>query len=144
MRNSGHLHPVNIPRYRCTLIVNYYVFCILVHILFVILGFSLFQTGKELKFSKSSIWKTKKKSEITKTSEQSRLEPETIRSRIFGLSIWAICELTNAGGKKIYETILVTITHYLYQHCACKRLLRTETKLSFRDNSVVGELIFLQ
>ena len=38
-----------------------------------------------------------KKSEETKTSEQSGLEPETIRSRMFGLFTWAICELMNAG-----------------------------------------------
>ena len=37
----------------------------------------------------------------------------------------------NAGGKKIDETIPVTATDHLYQHCTCKRSLRTETKLSF-------------
>ena len=61
----------------------------------------------DLEFSKSSIWK-RKKSEVTKTSEQSGLEPETICSRIFGLFTWAICDLTNAGGKKLDETISVT------------------------------------
>ena len=43
-----------------------------------------------------------------------------------------MCELTNACGKKIDEIISVTTTDYLYQHCACKRSLRTDTKLSFR------------
>ena len=47
----------------------------------------------------------KKKGKVTNTLEQSGLEPETTRSRIFvDLSTWAICELTNAGGKKIDET----------------------------------------
>ena len=40
------------------------------------------------------------KKKVTKTPERSGLEPKTIRSRIFGLSTWAICELTIAGGKK--------------------------------------------
>ena len=40
------------------------------------------------------------KKRVTKTPERSGLEPKTIRSRIFGLSTWAICELTIAGGKK--------------------------------------------
>ena len=40
------------------------------------------------------------KKKITKTPGRSGLEPKVIRSRIFGLSTWAICELTNAGGKK--------------------------------------------
>ena len=34
--------------------------------------------------------------------------------------------------KKINQTISVTATDNLYQHCACKRSLRTEAKLSFR------------
>ena len=34
--------------------------------------------------------------------------------------------------KKIGEIISVTATNYQYQHCACKRLLRTDAKLSFR------------
>ena len=68
----------------------------------------------------------KRKSEIKKTLEQSSLEPETIRSRIFGLFPWAICELTNAGGKKIDEIISVTATNFLYQHSACKRSLSTD------------------
>ena len=62
--------------------------------------FFIISHGKDLKIFKSSIWKRKKKSEVTKTSEQSGLEPETIRWRIFGLFASAICELTNAGGKK--------------------------------------------
>ena len=33
--------------------------------------------------------------------------------------------------KNIDETISVTATVYLYQHCACKRSLRTGTKLLF-------------
>ena len=40
------------------------------------------------------------KKKVTKSPERSGLEPETIRSRIFGLSTWAICEFTIAGGKK--------------------------------------------
>ena len=34
--------------------------------------------------------------------------------------------------EKIDEAISVTATDYLCQHCACKRSLRTEMKLSFR------------
>ena len=41
------------------------------------------------------------KKKVTKTPERSGLEPKTIRSRIFGLSTWAICELTIAGGKSL-------------------------------------------
>ena len=62
---------------------------------------------------------------------QSGLEPKSIRSRTFGLFTWAICELMNAGGKKIDETIPMITTDYLYQHCASKHSLRTEMKLSF-------------
>ena len=42
----------------------------------------------------------KEKKWSKKTSEQRGLEPETIRSKIFGLFTWAICELMNEGGKK--------------------------------------------
>ena len=65
-----------------------------------------------------------KKTEVAKTSEQSGLEAESIRSRIFCIFTLAIdidiCDLTNAGRKKIDETISVTATGYLFQHCACK------------------------
>ena len=47
-----------------------------------------------------------KRKKVTKTPERSGLEPKTstIRSRIFGLSTWAICELTIAGGKRSTKT----------------------------------------
>ena len=41
-----------------------------------------------------------KRKKVTKSPERSKLEPEIIRSRIFSLSTWAICEFTIAGGKK--------------------------------------------
>ena len=34
--------------------------------------------------------------------------------------------------ENIDQIISVTATNYLNQHCACKRSLRTDTKLSFR------------
>ena len=37
---------------------------------------------------------------VRKTQARSGLESKTIQSRILGLSTWAICELTVAGGKK--------------------------------------------
>ena len=51
--------------------------------------------------------------------------------------------------KNIAEIISVTATHHLYQHCTCKRSLRTEMMVSFgafrveRVNSLLSELIFL-
>ena len=54
-------------------------------------------TSKRLRIFPSPQFKKKK---VTKTPERSRLEPKTIRSKIFGLPTWAICELTIAGGKK--------------------------------------------
>ena len=94
--------------------------------------FSIISDWKD--FAKSSIIK-RKKSEETKTPSQSKLEPQTIRSKIFGLSTWAICDLTNAGGKKIDETLLVTATNYLYQHCTCKQAIATH-----RDEAFVSRL----
>ena len=63
------------------------------------------------------------------------------------LFTWAISELMNTGGKQIDLTISVTATDYLYQNCADKLLLRTETKLSFRafrvERQVSGEPAYL-
>ena len=59
-----------------------------------------FHTGKTSNFV-STQFEKEKRNEVTKTSQQSGLEPETVRTRTFGLFTWAIWdyELTNAGGK---------------------------------------------
>ena len=62
-----------------------------------ILYFLHYFTSKRLRIFLSPQFERKKG---TKTPKRSGLEPKAIRSRIFGLSTWAICELTIAGGKK--------------------------------------------
>ena len=89
------------------------------------------QTTRSWVFFGILIWK-RKKSEVPKISEQSWLEAETIRSRIFGLFTWAICELTNAGGKNSKSFRWPQQTTCTSIALAIKRSLRTDTKLSFR------------
>ena len=69
---------------------------------------------------------------MTKTPPQSELELKITRSRIFGLSTWAICELTNAGGKKLMKPFRWPPWTCTCTAFASERSLRTETKLLFR------------
>ena len=59
---------------------------------------------KDLEFSKSSIFKRKKKWSY-KDFAAERTWTGTTRSRILGLSTWAICELTNAAGKRSIKSL---------------------------------------
>ena len=62
------------------------------------------QLRKDLEFSKSSVFKRKKKWSY-KDFAESELEPgRTTRSRILRLSTWAICELTDAAGKRSFKS----------------------------------------
>ena len=86
--------------------------------------FSSYFTSKRLRNFLSPQFEKEKK--VTETPERSGLEPKTIRSRILGLSTWAICELTIAGGKKVNQTISDrTAIDYLCLHCSARY---TETR----------------
>ena len=80
----------------------------------------------------------KEKKKVTKTPERSELEPKTIRSRILGLSTWAICELTIAGGKKSIKPFR-TRQHGL-PVLALQRSLHRDTALSSRNFRVEGQV----
>ena len=69
---------------------------------------------------------------MTKTPPQSELELKITRSRIFVLSTWAICELTNAGGKKSMNPFRWPPWTCTSTALASERSLRTATKLLFR------------
>ena len=61
---------------------------------------------KDLEFSKSSIFKRKKKwSHKDFAAERTWTGTTRSRSRILGLSTWAICELTNAAGKRSIKSV---------------------------------------
>ena len=59
---------------------------------------------KDLELSKSSIFERKKKWSY-KDFAAERTWTGTTRSRILGLSTWAICELTNAAGKRSIKSV---------------------------------------
>ena len=69
---------------------------------------------------------------MTKTPPQNELELKITRSRIVGLSTWAICELTNAGGKKSMIAFRLPPWTCTSTALGSERSLRTETKLLFR------------
>ena len=69
---------------------------------------------KELEFSNSLIWKKRKKSEVTKTSEKSGLKPDRDHSLKNLQSIILGClRVDKCRSKEIDETISVTATNYL-------------------------------
>ena len=80
---------------------------------------------KDLEFFQVLNLKEKK---VTKTPERSGLEPKTIRSRILGLSTWAICEVTIAGGKKSIKPFR---TGRRRSTCACIVALATQRHDAF-------------
>ena len=90
--------------------------------------------------------KKKQKSEVTKTLEQSGLEPETIRSRIFSLFTSAICELTNAGGQNWWNCFgdrhRLSVPAVRLQAFATHRDKAFVTHFSSRE-TVVSKLFFL-
>ena len=63
--------------------------------------FFIFSHPKDLEFCKVLNLKRKMYNKDYR-KERAGLEPETICSRIFRLSTWATCDLTIAGGKKVY------------------------------------------
>ena len=97
-------------------------------------------TPERLRVSKSSIWKVKK-SEVTKTSEQSGLEAEIFAQEILRLFTWAI-EVDECRWKKIDETSSVTSTAFPSVRYAQRRSFRSAV-FELRDNSVVRKLILL-
>ena len=84
-----------------------------------------------------------KRKKVTKTPERSGLEPKTIRSRIFGLSTWAICELTIAGGKKSIKPFRTgqpqTLQHSLHRDTMLSsRTFRVEGQVSGERTNLPG------
>ena len=65
------------------------------------------QLRKDLEFSKSSIFKRKKKWSYKDFATERSWTGTThsSHSRILRLSTWAICELTNAGGKRSTKSV---------------------------------------
>ena len=89
--------------------------------------FFIISHWKDLQFSKFEVLNLKKKKvKLQRLRSRADLNRRPFAQESFGLFTWVICDLTNAGGKKL-ETISVTATNYLYQHCACKRSTRTDT-----------------
>ena len=92
--------------------------------------FFIISHWKDLEFSKSSIWKRKKWNNKDFGAERIWTGDHLLKN------LWSIhlgyLRVDECRWKKIDEIISVTANDNLYQHCACKPSLRTDTKLSFR------------
>ena len=113
--------------------------------------FFIISNRKHLECSESSIWR-RKKNEVTKTSEQSGVEPDRDHSLKNLQSIdlgYLRVDKCRRNSKEIDETISVTVTNCLYlpalrwQAFATRRDEAFVSCFSSRE-SVVSELIFLE
>ena len=109
---------------------------IMASILFIISGFSWnnircflhYFRPERLRIFKVLNLEKKEKSEVTRLRSRADLNrrPFAHESSVYPPELSASWRMQVED-----EIISVTATHYLYEHCTCKRLLRTETKLSF-------------